>query len=160
MRGIKPGGPPGFPEPPLETPFRIGEGSHEFRESTDSARNREGAGQEPGRPARDAALPRMRRNGHPAAAYDWRVALGGVLVVVDLNRDGWRSVTYDAAGIVHGLAELRPDLLARVPLIAYRDSMGQWDALRVTSKGAFAGFALIGATSEAEAVAWVLARHG
>ena len=97
---------------------------------------------------------------HPAAAYAWHVASGGVLVVVDLDRDGWRSVTHDAAGIVHDLAELQPDLLNRVPLIAYRDSMGQWDALRVSSKGTFAGFAPIGATSEAEAVAWVMARHG
>ncbi len=79
----------------------------------------DGTGQGPGhgRPARDAAPPRMRRNGQPAAAYTWHVASGGVLIVVDLGRDGWRSVTNDAAGIVHDLAELRPDLLARVPLI-------------------------------------------
>ena len=120
----------------------------------------QGAGQGHGRAARDTAAPRMRRNGHPAAAYAWHVAPDGVLVVVDLDRDGWRSVTHDTAGIVHDLAELRPDLLARVPLIAYRDSMGQWNALRVTSKGAFAGFAPIGAASEAEAVAWVLAQRG
>jgi len=102
----------------------------------------------------------MRRNGHPATAYAWHVAPGGVLVVVDLDREGWRSVTNDAAGVVHDIAELRPELLSRVPLIAYRDSMGEWNGLHVTSKGLFAGFAPIGATSEAEAVAWVMARHG
>ena len=102
----------------------------------------------------------MRRNGQPAAAYTWRVALGGVLVVVDLNREGWRSVTNDAAGVVADLAELLPDLLARVPLIPYRDSMGRWDALRASSKGTFAGFMPIGTGSEAEAVAWVLVRYG
>ena len=102
----------------------------------------------------------MRHNGQPAAAYAWHVAPGGVLVVVDLDREGWRSVTHDAAGVVHDLAELRPDLLARVPLIAYRDSTGGWDALCTDRKGAFAGFTPIGAGSEAEAVAWVLARHG
>ena len=45
------------------------------------------------------------------------------------------------------LAELRPDLLNREPLIAYRDSMRQWDVLHVSSKGAFTGFAPIGAAS-------------
>ena len=102
----------------------------------------------------------MRVDGQPAAAYTWHVAPGGVLVVVDLDRAGWRSVTNDAWGIVSELAELRPDLLARAPLIPYRDSMGAWEALRASSKGTFAGFAPIGARSEAEAVAWVLARHG
>ena len=87
------------------------------------------------RPARDAAPPRMRRNSHPVAAYAWHVAPGGVLVVVDLDGDGWRSVTHDAASVVSDLAELRPDMLNRLPLIAYRDSMGQWNALRVSSKG-------------------------
>ncbi len=76
----------------------------------------------------------MRRNGQPAAAYTWHVAPDGVLVVVDLDWKGWRSATNDAAGIVHDLAELRPDLLARVPLIPYRDSMGKSHVLRATSK--------------------------
>jgi len=73
----------------------------------------------------------MRRDGRPTAAYTWHVAARCVLVVVDLDREGWRSVTNDAAGFVADLAELRPDLLARVPLIAYQDSIGQWDALSV-----------------------------
>jgi len=111
-------------------------------------------------PAQNAARPRMRRDGQPAAAYTWHVAAGCVLVVLDLDRGGWRSVTDDAAGVVADLAELRPDLLARVPLIAYQDSMGCWDALCVGPKGTFAGFAPIGAMSEAEAVACVLLRHG
>ena len=102
----------------------------------------------------------MRSDGQPAAAYTWHVAPGGVLVVVDLHRDGWRSVTNDAAGIVSDLAELRPDLLARVPLVLYRDSMGCWDVLCVGPKGAFTRFSPIGATTEAEAVACVLLRHG
>lgn len=55
----------------------------------------------------------------------YHVAPGDVLVVVDLDRDGWRSVTNDAEGVVSDLAELRPDLLARLPLIPYRDSMGR-----------------------------------
>ena len=123
----------------------------------------QGTGQEPeqGRPAWDAAArPRMRSDDRPAAAYTWHVAHGGVLVVVDLDREGWRSVINDAAGIVADLAELRPDLLARVPLVVYRDSMGQWDALCTDRKGAFAGFMPIGADSEAAAVAWVLVRYG
>ena len=94
----------------------------------------------------------MRPNGQPAAAYTWHVAPGGVLVV-DLDRDGWRSITNDAHGVVSDLAELRPDLLARVPLIPDRDSMGRWNALRASREGAFAGFIPIGATSEAMAVA-------
>ena len=102
----------------------------------------------------------MRSDGQPAAAYTWHVAPGGVLVVVDLGRDGWRSVTDDAAGIVSDLAELRPDLLARVPLVLYRDSMGCWDVLCVGPKGTFKRCSPIGATSEAEAVACVLLRHG
>ncbi len=102
----------------------------------------------------------MRRDGRPAAAYTWHVAAGGVLVVVDLDSNDWRSVTNDAPGVVADLAELRPDLLARMPLIAYQDSMGCWNALYVGPNGTFAGFAPIGATSEAEAVACVLRRHG
>ena len=106
------------------------------------------------------APPRMRSDGHPAAAYTWHVASDRVLAVVDLNREGWRSVTNDAAGVVSDLAELRPDLLAHVPLIVYRDSTGPWDALYANRKGGSASFIPIGATSEAEAVAWVLVRHG
>ena len=79
---------------------------------------------------------------------------------MDLDRDGWRSVTNDAAGVVADLAELRPDLLARVPLVPYRDSMGRWNALCASREGAFVGFTPIGAASEEEAVARVLARHG
>ena len=145
---IRRAGYPDFPKLLLETGFRIGDGSYEFWESTGGA-----GGQGPERPARDAAPPRMRRNGHPVAAYAWHVAPGGVLVVVDLDRDGWRSVTHDTVGGVYDFAELRPDMLNRVPLIAYRDSMGQWNALGVSSKGTFAGFKPIGAASEAEAVA-------
>jgi len=100
--------------------------------------------------------PRMRAAGHPAAAYTWHVAPGGVLVVVDLDHDGWRTVTNDAAGVVADLAELRPDLLARTSLIPYRDSEGRWDAVRVGERGGFASFAPIGAATEAEAVARVL----
>jgi hypothetical protein len=111
-------------------------------------------------PAQDAP-PRRREDGRPAAAYTWHVAAGGVLVVVDLDPDGWRSVTNDAWDIVSELAELRPDLAyGSVPCIVYRGSMGQWDAMRIGPAGIFGGFVPIGAVSEAEAVARVLARHG
>ena len=103
---------------------------------------------------------RMRTTGLPAAAYAWHVAPGGVLVVVDLDRDGWRSVALDAEGVVADLAERHPDLLARLPLVPYRDSEDRWVALRVSSEGAFAGFVPIGAVTEAEAVACVLELHG
>ena len=56
-----------------------------------------------------------------------------------LDRDGWRSVTNDAAGVVADLAELRPDLLARVPLVFCQDSMGRLNALCTSRKGNFAG---------------------
>lgn len=79
---------------------------------------------------------------------------------MDLDREGWRSVTHDAAGVMGDLAELRPDLLARMPLAVYRDSMGQWDALCTNREGGFAGFTPIGAATEAVAVVWVLVRHG
>jgi hypothetical protein len=108
----------------------------------------------------DGPPPRMRAAGHPAAAYAWHVAPGGVLVVMDLDRRGWRSVTHDAAGVVADLAELRPDLLARVPLIPYCDSRGRWDALRVGPRSTFLDFMPIGAATEAKAVARVLALHG
>lgn len=36
-----------------------------------------------------------------------------VLVIVNLDRDGWHSATNDAVGAVADLAELQPDLLAR-----------------------------------------------
>ncbi len=122
-------------------------------------RTGQGAGQGPA--ARKGAPPRRRENGQPAAAYTWHVAAGGVLIVVDLDLDGWRSFTNDAWGIVLKLAELRPDLAyGSVPCIVYRDSMGQWDATRIGPAGTFGGFVPIGAGSEAEAVAWVLARHG
>ena len=104
--------------------------------------------------------PRTRAKGTPAAAYTWHVAAGGVLVVVDLDLPGWNSVTNDAAGVVADLAELRPDIFARLPLIAYRDSDGRWDGLRVGPRGAFLGFAPIGAATEAEAVAHVLEGRG
>ena len=120
------------------------------------------AGRRAGRslPAQDAP-PRRREDGRPAVAYTWHVAAGGVLVVVDLDHDGWRSVTNDAWDIVSELAELRPDLAyGSVPCIVYRDSMGQPDAMRIGPAGIFGGFVPIGAGSEAEAVAWVLARHG
>ena len=54
---------------------------------------RAGQGARHGRTGQDAAPPRLRGNGQPAAAYTWHVAPGGVLVVVDLDRGGWRSVT-------------------------------------------------------------------
>ncbi len=85
---------------------------------------------------------------------------GGVLVVVDLNRDGWRSVANDAAGVIDDLAELRPDLLSRVPLILYQDSSGRWDALHVDPKKVLVRFVPLDAASEAEAVTRVLSLHG
>lgn len=104
--------------------------------------------------------PRMRARGTPAAAYAWHVAPGGVLVVVDLDRRGWNTVTHDAEGVIADLAELRPDLLARFRLVPYRDSTGRWDALRVSPKGVFLGFAPLGVETEAEAVARVLELPG
>ena len=123
----------------------------------------QGTGQGPGHepPARNAAAPRRREDGQPAAAYTWHVAPGGVLVVVDLDQEGWRSVANDAWGIVEELAELRPDLVyGSVPYMVYWDSMGRWDALRIGPAGIFGGFVPIGAGSEADAVAYVLAQHG
>lgn len=78
---------------------------------------------------------------------------------MDLCREGWRSVANYAAGVVADLAELRPDLLARAPLVVYRDSTGQRDALCTKWKGGFAGFTPFGARSAVEAVTWVLDRH-
>ena len=101
----------------------------------------------------------MREDGQPAA-YTWHVAPGNVLVVVDGDWEGWRSITNGAAGVVGDLAALRPDLLARVPAIPCRDSMGRWDALLTTRTGTFDGIALVGASNEAEAVAWALAQSG
>lgn len=110
--------------------------------------------------SRSPSSPRTRAGGTPAAAYAWHVAPGGVMVVVDLDRPGWNSVTNDAAGVVADLAELRPDIFACLPLIPYRDSDGRWDGLRVGPRGAFLGFAPIGAATEAEAVAHVLEERG
>ncbi len=44
------------------------------------------------------------------------------------------------------LAERQPDVLARVPLVAYQNSTGQWDALPVDPKDTFAGFPCIAAS--------------
>lgn len=102
---------------------------------------------------------RQRAAGHPASSYAWHVGREGVLVVVDRDpaKGGWRSVTNDAEGVVRDLWELRPELLRQVPLIAYRDSTGCWDALRVGPDGMFAGYVGLGCATEAEAVARVLA---
>ena len=102
----------------------------------------------------------MREDGQPAAAYTWHVAHGGVLVVIDLDRDGWRSVTNDCSGVVSELAELRPDLARSVPYVVYRDSTGRWDAMQITPEGRFYSFMPIDAASEADAVAWALAQRG
>ena len=103
----------------------------------------------------------MRRNSQPATAYTSHVAPGGVLVVVDLDGDGWRSITSDACGVVSELAELRPDLAyGSVPFIIYRDSMGRRDTMRIGSAGIVGGFVPTDAASEADAVAGVLAQHG
>ncbi len=103
----------------------------------------QGQGAGHGQPGQVTTPPRLRRNGQPTAAYTPQVAPGGVLVVVDLDRDGQRSVTNDAAGVVSDLAEMRPDLPARVPLVFYRDSMGRQDELCASRKGSFAGSRLL-----------------
>ena len=72
---------------------------------------------------------------------------------MDLDRDGWRSVTNDAACVVFDLTELHPDLLPRLPMVSYRDSLGFWNALCTVEQGGFTGFKHMGALSEAEAVA-------
>ena len=102
---------------------------------------------------------RRRADGTFASSYAWQVGTGGVLVVEDRDPHG-RSVTNDAAGVVRDLWELRPDLLRRVPLIAYRDSMGCWDALLVGLDGRFLGFVGLGCATEAAAVAQALALAG
>ena len=76
VSAIRRAGHPDFPKLLLETGFRISKGSYEFWESTGGA----GGGARTG-----AAPPRMRRNGHPVAAYAWHVTLGSVLIVVDLD---------------------------------------------------------------------------
>ena len=70
----------------------------------------QGAGH--GRLGQGAPPPRRRRNGQPAAAYTWHVAPGGVLVVVDLNRCGWRSVTNDAEGAARSGGQGWPEATA------------------------------------------------
>lgn len=99
---------------------------------------------------------RRREDGRKASSYAWRVAEGGVLVVEDYHAGG-RSVTNDAPGVLRDLQEWRPDLLCRVPLVAYRSSVGSWDALRADAHGEFAGYMGLGCATEAEAVARVLA---
>ena len=76
----------------------------------------------------------MRQEGRPTAAYTGHAAAGCVLVVVNLGHDGWRSVTNDAGCIVADLAELQPDLLTCVPLIAHQDSLVCWNALCIAAR--------------------------
>jgi hypothetical protein len=73
---------------------------------------------------------------------------GRILAIEDLGVG--RSVTNDAQRVIQDLASQGLDL-AHFRVI-YRDTTGRWDELLV-DKGVFAGFAHVGATSLAEAIA-------
>ena len=73
---------------------------------------------------------------------------GRILALEDLGVG--RSVTHDAQRVLQDLANQGLDLTQF--RVIYRDATGRWDELLV-DKGAFAGFAPLGATSLADAIA-------
>jgi hypothetical protein len=81
------------------------------------------------------------------ASYGYTV-VGAFVLVVD--QDQGQSVTNDASSVIADLSRARVLAGRRV---LYRDTDKHWDELLVAADGAFAGFAMIGATTPEEAIA-------
>lgn len=81
------------------------------------------------------------------AIYKWGKTIGGVWII---DKDEGASVTNDAERVIADIADFGVDFTTC--RVVYQDTTGRWDEL-VVRDGKFAGFAPIGATTRADALA-------
>lgn len=99
----------------------------------------------------------MRNRRQPRASFTYEISADNIVQIFD--EDKGMSVTNDIENVLSEISELENRPLTGSTVI-YRDTMGNWDGVTLTSHGTFGGFYPVHETDLQKALEKVRAKRG